>query len=196
MNEFIEKGYLLFNNNKYYINNNSEEFKKYIENENRFNQKLTIFNNNLILLDNVVSKVVSELDHISINGSNNSSEFDHISINESNSSENLEESSDEFNECYILKSLTYPSLDLYLINKTFTICSCRSYEFSKKEIKTCKHLNLIKDINKNNRLSELPIYNIENKVCSCNNYSNNTECEHRIYSVSYTHLTLPTNREV
>ena len=171
MNEFIEKGYLLFNNNKYYINNNSEEFKKFIENENRFNDKLTTFNDNLIKLDNVVSKVVSELDH--------------ISIGENTSSEDLEEFSDEFNECYILRSLTNPYSDLYLINKTFTICSCRSYEFCKKEIKTCKHLNLIKEIEKNNRLYELPIYHVENKVCSCNNYSINEECDHRIYLKQY-----------
>lgn len=176
MNEFIEKGYLLFNNNKYYINNNSEEFKKFIENENRFTEKLSIFNNNLRKLDNVMSG----LDNIKIEQNNS---FD--SSEDIKESEDIEESEDEFNECYILKSLTNPKNDYYLINNHFTICSCRSYEFCKKEIKTCKHLNLIKDIAKNNRLNELPIYNIQNKVCSCNNHSNTIECEHRIYLKKY-----------
>lgn len=166
INLFIEKGYLIFINNKYLINKNSIKYKEYIK-EN------TIFNNNLSSFNNLLSN----LNNISFNDSNEIS-----STTEDMSTED-ESNDDDFINCFIVNSLTSKQ-DYHLVNFNLTICSCKSYEFCKKDIKTCKHLDYLKTIDNAELKNIYPTYDVKNKICSCiDSYYKN--CYHIKYLKEY-----------
>ena len=166
INLFIEKGYLIFINNKYLINKNSIKYKEYIK-EN------TIFNNNLGSFNNLLSN----LNNISFNDSNE------ISSTTEDMSTEEESNDDDFINCFVVNSLTSKQ-DYHLVNFNLTICSCKSYEFCKKDIKTCKHLDHLKTIDNAELKNIYPTYDVKNKICSCiDSYYKN--CDHIKYLKEY-----------
>lgn len=177
INLFIEKGYLIFINNKYFINKNSNKYKEYIK-EN------TIFNNNLGSFNNLLSN----LNNISFNDSNEinltTEDMSSEDITSQDMTSEKESYDDDFTNCFIVNSLTSKQ-DYHLVNFNLTICSCKSYEFCKKDIKTCKHLDHLKTIDNAELKNIYPTYDVKNKICSCIDSYSFKKCDHITYLKEY-----------
>ena len=153
----VNEGCLIFANNKYYINHNSVKYKNYIKNEQNSTENF--------------DQILESLNVLSLNNENETSENNMI---EDNCSE--DDSSEEFNICYVIESES--SYDYHLVNIELTICSCKAYEYCKSPIKACKHLNLIKSGDRTQLASKYPLFNVQDKVCSCTEFHNNNNCSH------------------
>ena len=168
--ECINEGSLIFTNNKYYTNNNSKKYKNYIKNEQNSGENFDQILQSL----NVLSLNNGSLNNESLNNGSLNNESLNNEIDENNSSE--DNSSEEFNICYVI--LSESSNDYHLVNVELTICSCKAYEYCKSTIKTCKHLNLIKSDDRTQLAAKYPMFNIEDRICSCIEFNSNNNCIH------------------
>jgi len=149
----VNEGCLLFKNNKYYINYDCLKYKNYIKNELNSNTSF--------------EQLLQSLNFLAINN-------DQDEKVEDNCSE--DDTSEQFNECYVIESTS--TYDYHLINLELTICSCKSYEYCKSAIKTCKHLKSIMLENRSELALKYPIFNTEEKICTCTEFQDKNNCIH------------------
>jgi hypothetical protein len=72
--------------------------------------------------------------------------------------------------------------NFYLLNNSFSLCTCKAYKYCKKEIKSCKHLkSVILELNSTEKHCNLPVIDLNKKICTCNDYNVTQNCKHVEY---------------
>jgi len=165
LNIFVNDGHIKFNSNKYYINEDHEDFKNFKINNLKF---LTVTDHSI----EYITKVNEMIDDIAFG----------FSISSSDSNEEMEEENNNLDESYyIYRSLT-TKIDWYLISMDLSSCTCKSFQYCLQDIKTCKHLADFKTPQTN--LSSAKIVTKEGKQftnCTCNDFKTTEYCDHLDY---------------
>ena len=183
IDKYVNENILLFKNNKYYVNYESNEYflyKKYI---NKFRKKYNFMINKITCINSHNSSIDSNEEYLE-------NDSDEEYLENDSDEENLEDGSDEeklknnsskskinnvnSQKYYVCESLTCNNY--YLVSKEFTNCTCKSYEYCKEFIKKCKHLDYCVKYNKS-----LIIINLNKKQCSFCEYLLKKSCKHLEY---------------
>jgi hypothetical protein len=140
------------------------------------NDGYLICTNNKYYINHNSIKYKNYIKNERINNENFSQILESLNFLEISNETDENDSSEQFNECYIIESQT--SYDYHLVNVELTTCSCKSYEFCKLPIKTCKHLDLVRSYDSTQLAIKYPIFNTTQKKCSCIEFQNNNDCIH------------------
>ena len=166
IDHFVEENYLIYENNNYYINYESDEYKKFVELFNNYKKNIVQLSHTILELNDNIHNIGSQDDQTSDVQDDQTSD---VQDDQSSNAQDNKYAEDGLGY-YIFKS--FCSSQLYLINKKLNKCTCMSYTFCTNNPKTCKHLEFIKN---NNNINELDVFE---KSCEC--YNNNIEyiCKH------------------
>jgi hypothetical protein len=156
---YVKKKILIFDNNKYSINYENNEYIKYKK-----------------YMDEIDKKITKMIDKVSLLNDKYDSTFieDIQSDSESESSKLLDTNKEE-QKYYICESFCEDN-KYYLVDYIVTKCNCKSFEYCKKDIKTCKHLKYCTQ-----NFDSLITVDLDINKCTCN-YDGNKQCEHLDYA--------------
>jgi hypothetical protein len=188
---FVKEHYLIYENGKYSINYESNEYKLFMEMFNNYKKNIvqlskTISDLNSSLNDSEDSPVDEQEDGPLSDAQDDPSSYAQDDPSSDAQDDTQDDPQDdpttydyedsEYSEdgCgyYIFKSLT--SQQSYLINKKLNKCSCPSYTFCTSYPKTCKHLKFIK----NNDVDGLDVLDVFEKCCYCQYNNTDYICTH------------------
>lgn len=171
---FVQNDHIKFNSNKYSINEEHQDFKNFKINNLKF---LTVTAHSI----EYITKLNSMIDDIAFGFSISSSEHNEeiVASNDPNSMQ--EESITSTETYYIYQSLTN-MLDWYLISNDLTTCDCKSFQYCQQTIKSCKHINDLKE-NSTNLISYRMVVKEGNYFteCTCGDFKSCEYCEHLNY---------------
>ena len=166
---FVQDEHIKFNSNKYSINEEHQDFQNFKINNLKF---LTVTAHSI----EYITKLNTMIDDITFGFSISSSDS-----NEEMNSETNEEIKIE--KYYIYHSMTNHR-DWYLIPLDLSTCTCKSFQYCMKDIKTCKHLEDLIQPNINlNVLQIVTKIGYDFTECTCNNFKLSAikYCEHLDY---------------
>ena len=174
---FVQNDHIKFNKmngNKYSINEEHQDFKNFKINNLKF---LTVAAHSI----EYITKLNAMIDDIafgfSISSSDNNEEI--LASNDPNSMQ--EESITSTETYYIYQSLTN-MLDWYLISNDLSTCDCKSFQYCQQIIKSCKHINDLKE-NSTNLMSYIMVVKEGNffTECTCGDFKLCKYCDHIDY---------------
>jgi len=169
LQNYVNTGFLKFSNKKYYIQEEHEQYKLYKLNF----LKISKITEHSIQFVNSMNTMIDDL----TNGFSISSSDNNL-LDEDNTDNMEEEKVDQEESYYVIKSSDQKSF--YLISKDLKTCTCKGFEFSRYQIKTCRHLNEIQEIVENQRVS-ISVQNNTYCNCSCQYFAENEYCQHISY---------------
>ena len=175
LNKYVDKNILYFNNNRYSINIKHPDYITY----NNYISKMNTCISKTIKTLSMSTKIEDSDEEDSGEEDSDEEDSDEEDSDEEDSQEDIikeissviEETPLDKEEYYICESFQYDIY--YLVSKTFTTCTCKSFEFCKEVVKKCKHIDYCKG-----NIDKLTIYNLKSHMCSCNHYLSNNDCEH------------------
>jgi hypothetical protein len=171
LQNYVNTGFLKHSNKKYYIQEEHEQYKLYKLNF----LKISKITDHSIQFVNSMNTMIDDL----TNGFSISSSDNDLPDEETENTNTMEEEKvDQEESYYVIKSSDQKSF--YLISKDLKTCTCKGFEFSRYQIKTCRHLNEIQEIPENNRIFITTHNNIYTN-CTCNYYAENEYCQHTSY---------------
>ena len=172
---FVNDGHIKFINNKYFVNEEHEDFQNFKINNLKF---LTVTSHSI----EYISKLNEMIEDITFGFSISSSDSNEEIADTNHDDNNMEEENNNLDETYyIYRSLT-TKIDWYLISMDLSTCTCKSFEYCLQDIKTCKHIADFKSSKTN--LSSSRIVTKEGKQftnCTCNDFNEIGYCDHLDY---------------
>jgi len=171
---FVNDGHIKFNSNKYFINEEHQDFINFKINNLKF---LNVTAHSI----EYITKLNAMIDDIafgfSISSSDNNEE-----IKSSNDPNSMQEESITSTETYYIYQSLSNMIDWYLISHDLTTCDCKSFQYCQQIIKSCKHLNDLKANSTN--LTSYRMVVKEGKYfteCTCRDFKSCEYCDHLDY---------------